>query len=55
MDQAVNITFLHYLQIGRDPDGTLYLYQKVDEADKNHHENDTENSNDGRIYEKRGM
>lgn len=36
----------------KDPDdGRMYIYQAVDEADKNHSHKDTSNSNDGRIYE----
>ena len=27
-----------------------YLYQKIDEADKNHNQNDTRKANQGRIY-----
>ena len=44
MDWVVNIIFVHIhlkislvKQIGRDPDGTLFLYQQIDEADKNSH------------------
>lgn len=32
-------------------DGRMYIFQAVDEADKNHSHKDTTNSNDGRIYE----
>lgn len=38
--------------IATDPyDGREYIYQAVDEADKNHSHKDTTKSNDGRIYE----
>lgn len=37
--------------IATDPhDGREYIYQAVDEADKNHSHKDTSKSNDGRIY-----
>ena len=32
-------------------DGRRYVYQYIDEADKNHHQGDTTPSNKGRIYE----
>ena len=42
-------------QIKTDPsDGRLYIFQDIDEADKNHTYNDTTKSNDGRIYEDPG-
>ena len=31
-----------------------YIYQKIDEADKNHLYHDTNKANDGRIYEDPG-
>ena len=31
--------------------GCLFLYQKIDECDKNHKEGDSEPSNEGRMYE----
>ena len=37
--------------IEKDPTGLRYIYQKTDETDKNHDENDTEMSNQARIYE----
>ena len=38
--------------IANDPDTKKeYIYQKVDEADKNHNQNDTNKANQGRIYE----
>ena len=37
--------------IATDPDTKKeYIYQKVDEADKNHNQNDTHKANQGRIY-----
>ncbi len=37
--------------IARDHEsGCLFLFQKIDEADKNHKESDTEPSNEGRMY-----
>lgn len=42
--------------IATDPDdGRSYIYQAIDEADKNHNHNDTHKSNDGRIYAVPGM
>ena len=39
-------------KIATDPtDGRKYIFQAIDEADKNHTFADTTNSNDGRIYE----
>ncbi len=35
--------------------GRLFLFQKIDECDKNHKENNTEPSNEGRMYEIPGM
>ncbi len=35
--------------------GCLFLFQKIDECDKKHKENDTEPSNEGRMYEVPGM
>lgn len=38
--------------IAKDPkNGCLFLYQKLDECDKNHKETDTKPSNEGRMYE----
>ena len=33
-----------------EPDGTEYVYQAIDEMDKNHGIQDTENTNNGRMY-----
>ena len=41
-----------YCQVGKDSDGALYIFQKIDECDKNHDERDTTDTNQGRIYEK---
>lgn len=39
-----------------DPeDGRQYIYQDIDEADKNHNHHDMTKSNDGRIYEVPGV
>ena len=35
-------------------DGTRYVYQDIDEKDKNHGINDTEGTNQGRMYEDKG-
>lgn len=45
---------LFIAQVERDDDGRLYIHQRVDEADKNHSEEDTEATNQGRIYQKKG-
>lgn len=37
-----------------DSDGQLFVEQVVDEADKNHNEEDTDNTNQGRMYQKKG-
>lgn len=41
-------------QIDSDPDGRQYVYQAVDEMDKNHGLKDTLPANDGRMYEQPG-
>lgn len=41
-------------EIGTDPDGTQYIFQAIDEMDKNHGTEETLPANDGRIYEQRG-
>lgn len=38
-------------QMGTDPDGTRYIYQAIDESDKNHGINEMQAANDGRMYE----
>ena len=40
--------------IATTPEGIRYIYQEKDEADKNHTENDTDISNQARIYEVQG-
>ena len=42
------------LKIGREEDGTLFIYQKVDEADKNHDEKHTEPTSEAKIYQIKG-
>ena len=42
-------------KIAKDPQGKRNLYQAKGETDKNHNENDTENSNQGYICEIPGM
>ena len=37
-----------------DPDGTQYIFQSLDELDKNHQADCTEPANQGRIYERPG-
>lgn len=39
--------------VRRDDEGCLYVYQTKDEQTKNHQE-DSEKSSDGRMYEKKG-
>ena len=34
-----------------DPDQRSYIFQAIDECDKNHKEKEITSSNDGRIYE----
>ena len=41
-------------EIGTDPDGRQYIYQNIDELDKNHRYNDTDIANQGRMYEQQG-
>ena len=38
-----------------EPDGTRYVYQSIDEKDKNHGINDTDLTNGGRMYEDKGQ
>ena len=40
--------------IGCDPDGRQFLYQAIDELDKNHRSDDQDEANQGRIYERPG-
>ena len=42
---------MNTFEIGTDPDGRQYIFQAIDEFDKNHRINDTESANQGRIYE----
>ena len=37
-----------------ESDGSEYVYQAIDEADKNHSPDDTTTSNEGRMYENQG-
>ena len=38
--------------LATDPENMVqYIYQRVDEADKNHNHNDTSKANQGRIYQ----
>ena len=37
--------------IDTDPDGHRYIFQALDESDKNHSEKDFKSTNEGRIYE----
>lgn len=41
-------------QIAKDSDGTAYIYQAIDEMDKNHSAKDTDFTNQGWIYEVKG-
>ena len=41
-------------QIGEDPDGRKFIYQAVDEGNKNHDENDDEPTTEAGIYETEG-
>ena len=38
-----------------EPDGTRYVYQNIDEKDKNHGINDTDLTNQDRMYEDKGQ
>ena len=40
--------------IGTDPDGRQFIYQAINELDKNHRQNDTDEANQGCIYEQPG-
>ena len=46
---------LDNFELATEPDGTQYVYQKMDEQDKNHGVKDKEESNVGRMYEIKGM
>ena len=41
-------------EVGTDPDGKQYVFQAVDELDKNHRFDDTDPANQGRMYEQPG-
>ena len=41
-------------QIFIEPDGAEYLYQAIDEMDKNHGPRDSKKSNDGHVYSNKG-
>ena len=41
-------------EIGTDPDGRQYIFQAIDELDKNHGINSTDQANQGRVYERPG-
>ena len=41
-------------KIGEESDGRKYLYQAIDEYNKNYTERDSERSNQARIYEQKG-
>ena len=45
---------INTFKIGTDPDGTQYIYQDIDELDKNHRYDSSEPANEGRIYEQKG-
>ena len=45
------LIFFQGWQTLMDPDG-LYIYQKIDEMDKNHNETDMSKTTEGRIYHK---
>lgn len=49
-----NVMKLFQIQVDRNEDGRLFINQVIDEADKNHNEQDTEQTNTGCIHEKRG-
>lgn len=42
-----------FVQIKYDVEGVMFVEQIVDEADKNHGEDDTDANNDGRMYKKK--
>ena len=39
------------LKIGQNPDGRKFIYQAIDESNKNHNETDTDPSTQACIYE----
>lgn len=41
-------------ELSTDPDGTQYVYQAIDEMDKNHGVDETRPANEGRMYEQPG-
>ena len=41
-------------QVATDHDGTQNVYQAIDEAAKNHDEDDSDDTNPGRMYERPG-
>ena len=41
-------------QMNVEPDGTRYIFQAIDEKDKNHSAKDTSPTNQARMYESRG-
>ena len=41
--------------MGKDPDNRRFIYQAIDEGDKNHNEKDTTATNQARIYEVPGI
>ena len=45
---------LETFEVATDPDGRQYIFQALDELDKNHREMDTEQAKQGRIYERPG-
>ena len=45
---------LQTFEVGTDPDGRQFIFQAIDELDKNHRDGDTEEAKQGRIYERPG-
>ena len=45
---------INTFEIGIDPDGTEYVFQAIDEMDKNHRADSTDQANQARIYPKPG-
>ena len=45
---------INHFKIGVDPDGRKYVYQAIDEHDKNHGINEQEEANQAKMYEHPG-
>ena len=45
---------LDQFEVATEPDGTRYVYQALDEFDKNHRDEEAEEANSARMFESRG-